>query len=194
MPRKLNVAIDVDNTLTNTEEYLQPYLAEYFGVELSWIQAQGISSERMPEMWERRRIAFGRAYFDRVIPDTPFKPDAAWGVNALRACGHRIVIITARTPAIYTDPYATTAEELRRGGIVYDKLICATDKAAACRTERIDVLIDDHPDNCRAVAAAGIAVIQMAGWVFPDEGLPWPRVRNWAEAAEAVARLASEKG
>ena len=38
MKRMLNIAIDIDDTLTNTAEYLQPYIAEYFGVELAEVQ------------------------------------------------------------------------------------------------------------------------------------------------------------
>lgn len=90
MSRKLNIAIDIDDTLTETATYLQPYIAEYFGVSLSEVREKGISYESLPEPWKKDAIAFMKAYFDRVIPYTPFKPDAAWGVNALRAAGHRI--------------------------------------------------------------------------------------------------------
>lgn len=95
MSSKLNIAIDIDDTLTDTATYLQPYIAEYFGAELSEVREKGISYEKLPEPWKKDTIAFMKAYFDRVIPYTPFKPDAAWGVNTLRAAGHRIVIIPA---------------------------------------------------------------------------------------------------
>lgn len=193
MSRKLNIAIDIDDTLTDTATYLQPYIAEYFGAELSEVREKGISYEKLPEPWKKDTVAFMKAYFDRVIPYTPFKPDAAWGVNALRAAGHRIVIITARSTAFYTDPYATTVEELRRGGIAYDKLICTQDKASACLEEQIDVLIDDHPRNCEAVAAVGIEVINMLSWAHGDTQMPYLRIANWKEAVEAIARLQQTK-
>ena len=192
MSRKLNIAVDIDDTLTDTATYLQPYIAEYFGADLAEIREKGISYEKLPEPWKKDTVAFMKAYFDRVIPYTPFKPDAAWGVNALRALGHRIVIITARSTAFYTDPYATTEEELRRGGIVYDKLICSANKASACLEEQIDVLIDDHPRNCNAVAAVGVTVINMLSWAHQDTQMPCTRVKNWAEAVEAVEKISAE--
>lgn len=194
MKRSLNIAIDIDDTLTNTAEYLQPYIAEYFGMELAEVQEKGISYENLPDPWKKDAVAFMKTYFDRVIPNTPFKPDAAWGVNVLREQGHRIVIITARTTAFYSDPYATTKAELSRGGIVYDKLICTTDKATACKEEQIDVLIDDHPKNCDAVLAVGIAVINMLNWFYQDVQMSYPRVKNWAEAVAEVEKICAENG
>lgn len=190
MSRKLNIAIDIDDTLADTSDYLQPYIAEYFGVPLS--EVQGVAYEKLPEPWRKDTVAFLKAYVDRVIPFTPFKPDAAWGVNALRARGHRIVIITSRSTDFYTDPYATTTEELCRGGIVYDKLICSTDKASACLQENIDVLIDDHPGNCDAVAKVGVQAINMLSWVYRDVQMPHVRVQSWAEAVEAVDRISGD--
>lgn len=66
----------------------------------------------------------------------------------MRELGHRIVIITACTEKLYTEPYKTTIEGLQKGGIVYDKLICTLEKAEACVAEHIDILIDDSIQNC----------------------------------------------
>lgn len=62
------------------------------------------------------------------------------------------MIITARTDALYTDPYQTTEQELANGGICYDKLICTFDKAKACVEEEISVLIDDSLTHCDAAS------------------------------------------
>ena len=131
-------------------------LAEYFGVDEAELWERNISVDNLPYPWKKELFNFCRVYSDRVVPDTPFKPDAVWAVDELRSRGHRIVIITARTTSHYTDPYATSAEELKRAGIHYDKLICATDKADACVEENIDVLIDDYIPNCDAAAEKGI--------------------------------------
>lgn len=114
-------------------------------------------------------------------------------LERMRAAGHRIVIITARSTAFYMDPYKTTEEELRRGGIAYDKLICTQEKASACLEEQIDVLIDDHPRNCETVAAVGVEVINMLSWAHRDTQMPYPRVANWKEAVEAIIRLQQTK-
>jgi len=54
------------------------------------------------------------------------------------------------------------------------------------------VLIDDHPRNCDAVAAAGVSVINMLSWVYRDVQMPHPRVANWKEAVDMVERISDE--
>ena len=186
MNRSLNIAIDVDDTLAMTFEHMQPYVAEYFGVDVEELRRNNISYENLPESWQDKRLDFNKRYLEHVVVDTPCKPDAVWAVNTLRARGHRVIVMTARTTKFYTDPHATTKEQLRRSGIVYDKLLCTKDKASACREEKIDVLIDDFPHNCATVAAAGVKVINMISSVFPDVLAPYPRVHNWKEAVDAI--------
>lgn len=185
----MNIAVDIDDTLTDSFDYFLPFVAEYFGAEEEELRQKNISYSNLPAEWKRREADFGKAYFDRVVADTPFKPDAAWGIGKLRALGHRIVIITGRTTDFYTDPYRTTEEKLRRGGIVYDKLICTLDKAEACRAEKISVLVDDLPANCTAALEAGISAL-----LFDSKGNrgatdSLPRVADWSEAVEAIERM-----
>ena len=185
----MNIAIDIDDTLAQTFEYFVPFVAEYFGVDEAELWERNISVDNLPYPWSKELLPFCRHYSDRVVPDTPFKPDAVWAVDELRSRGHKIVIITARTTSHYTDPYATSAEELKRAGIHYDKLICATDKASACMEENIDVLIDDYIPNCDAAAKKGIAVINMVNRLNRDEQTSHPRVESWREAVDAVIQL-----
>ena len=142
----------------------------------------------LPEEWKDRELDFCRKYYDRIVADTPFKPDAASGIRRLRELGHRIVIITGRTADFYTDPYKTTGEELSRGGIVYDKLICTLDKAAACVRENISVLVDDIPGNCSAAAEKGIKAILFDSRANRDAITEFPRVENWTDAVETILK------
>ena len=186
----MNIAIDIDDTLTESFDYFLPFVAEYFGADAVELRARNISYGNLPEAWKKDETGFCRAYYDRVAADTPFKPDAAWGVNRLRELGHKIVIITGRTDAFYTDPYKTTMEELRNGGIVYDKLICTLDKASACVAENISVLIDDMPSNCESVMRRGIPALLFTSKANQDIQAACPRVDNWAAAVDAVMQMA----
>lgn len=185
----MNIAIDIDDTLTESFDYFLPFVAEYFGADADALRARHISYGNLPAAWKQDEIAFARAYYDRLSAQTPFKPDAARGVAQLRALGHRIVIITGRNDALYSDPYKTTREELANGGIVYDKLICTLDKASACAAEAIDVLIDDLPANCQSVAARGIPALLFSSKANQDEQTEQLRVENWTEALAAVAQI-----
>ena len=79
----MNIAIDIDDTLTESFDYFLPFVAEYFGADAEELRNQNISYSNLPREWKAEEISFGKAYYDRVVADTPFKADAAWGVNRL---------------------------------------------------------------------------------------------------------------
>ena len=185
----MNIAIDIDDTLADTFDYYIPFIAEFFGADENELRAKNISYNTLPPEWQAQEHELGMAYDDQYIPDTPFKPGAAEGINALRAMGHKIFIITARCEQTYHDPVGTTEKELKNGKIVYDKLICTLNKAAACTAEKIDVLIDDYPANCLAVAAVGVRPIVFASKAYPNPPNEFPLVHSWTEAVEQVKRL-----
>ena len=155
----MNIAIDIDDTLTDTFEYLMPFVAEFYEKDLEELQRNNISYSNIPMEWRRYEWDLEKSYYDKVVVRTPFKKEAARYVNLLHQMGHKIVIITGRTKTFYTDPYATTEEELKNGNIVYDRLICTLDKNQACLDEQIDVMIDDLISNCDSVASVKITPI-----------------------------------
>ncbi len=185
----MNIALDIDDTLTETFEHFLPFVAEYFDADINDLREKNISYSNLPPEWKPYEIPFYNAYCDKYAASTPFKPAAADAVATLRKQGHRIIIITGRTTDFYTDPYQTTVEELANGGIVYDKLICTLDKANACITENISLLIDDLPSNCRAAASAGIPALLFTSKANKDEETEFVRVADWAEALETIARI-----
>ena len=185
----MNIAIDIDDTLTESFDYFQPFVAEYFGADVEEVRRRNISYGNLPPEWKDRELDFCRAYYDRVVVDTTFKSDARWGVEKLRGMGHRIVIITARTPDFYTDPYLTTRQELAKGGISYDNLICTLDKGTACAQEGINLLVDDSPANCAAAAERGVPAILFTSKANRDLDVPFPRVSDWVEAVDMIAKI-----
>ena len=185
----MNIAIDIDDTLTESFDYFQPCVAEYFGVDLEELRRKEISYGNLPPEWKDRELDFCRNYYDRLAADTPFKSDAAWGVAQLREMGHKITIITARTTDFYTDPLDTSARELAKGGILYDRLICTLDKGNACREEGINLLIDDMPHNCDAAVSHGCQALLFTGAGNRNIQTIHPRVENWKEVVETVERM-----
>ena len=183
------IGIDIDDTLTDTFDYMLPCVAEYFGVDAEELRRRNISYNNLPEEWKEEEFKICKKYCDSIIEDTPFKSDSAWAVQKLREQGHKIVIITARTTEFYTDPYKTTINELAKGGIVYDKLICTFDKASACAAENVSVFIDDTISHCEAVSQIGIPVLVMNSKVNKDMETKFDRVFNWSEALEKIAAI-----
>ena len=161
MSRKLNIAIDIDDTLADTTDYLQPYIAEYFGAALSDVQEQGIAYEKLPEPWRKDTVAFLKAYVDRVIPFTPFKPDAAWGVNALRAVMHGGTGLNTLTSAYssahglgtaWREAYSRTLEQLH--------------------ALSADVVLGNHPNQTCTFEKAAAKTGEYNPFIDPTE---WPR-------------------
>ena len=185
----MNVACDIDDTLTESFDYFQPYVAEFFRADLNVLREKKISYVNLPEEWKDREIAFYRAYFDKIVPDTVFKPGAAESIAKLKKEGHKIFIITARSKTFYTDPYYTTEKELSNGGIIYDKLICTFDKADACVKENISVLVDDYPDNCIAANRKGIPALLFTSKANESFACENRRVSDWKEALSALEQI-----
>ena len=91
----MNIAIDIDDTLTESFDYFLPYVAEYFDVDEETLRKQNISYSNLPKEWKKDEIGFCRAFYDRIVPGSPFKQDAAWG-------GEK----TARVRTSYCDYYS----------------------------------------------------------------------------------------
>ena len=185
----MNIACDIDDTLTESFDYFQPYVAEFFHADLNDLRKKNISYINLPDEWKDREIPFYRAYFDKIVPDTTFKAGAAEAIARLKKEGHKIFIVTARTKDFYTDPYYTSAKELVNGGISYDKLICTFDKADACVKEGISVLIDDFPANCAAVNERGIPALLFTSKANEACVCENRRVSSWKEAVVAVDQI-----
>lgn len=185
----MNIAIDIDDTLTESFDYFIPYVAEYFDADVEELRKKNISYSNLPEEWKKHEVEFGKKYYDHVVADTPFKKDASYVVKKLHELGHKIIIITGRTDAFYTDPYKTTMQELKNGNIYYDKLICTLDKSSACIAENISILIDDLPANCKDAMQHGIQVLLFTSKGNRDADTDLVRVENWLEAFSVLKQI-----
>lgn len=159
----MRIGIDIDDTIMDTFDYMVPFVAEYFGLDPDEMRKNDISYSTLPDGLREREFEFGRKYYDKVVPDTPVKTGAAEHIKKLHDAGHFICIITARDERLYSDAFKTTSEQLKKSGIVYDKLVCAYDKAEVCERECIDIFIDDFLKNCENVAAKGIRAVLFRG-------------------------------
>lgn len=185
----MNIAIDIDDTLTESFDYFLPFVAEYFGVSEDELREKNISYSNLPSEWKAKEIDFAKTYYDRVVAKTTFKDDAAWGIAKLKELGHNIIIITGRTEAFYTDPYLTTEEELKNGGIIYDKLICTLDKKSACKQEKVLVLVDDLVANCKSALEEGVVPILFTSKANASENTGYTRVNNWTDVVNAISYI-----
>ena len=184
--KRLRIGVDIDDTMADTFDYVIPYIAEFFGVDINYLKDNNISYSNLPKEMKERESEFAKKYYDRVIPNTPFKPKVAQYIDKIRDLGHKIIVITVRDKTLYTDEYKTTIEELNKNKIHYDKLICDFDKAKVCKSEKIDLFIDDSIENCKKVKELGIETILFDNKSNIKERTDLERVNNWKDIYEKI--------
>ena len=185
----MRIRIDIDDTMADTFDYLMPYIAEFYNIDIQYLKNNNISYSNLPEDMKKRELEFAKQYYDRVIPNTPFKPDVAEYIDKIKDLGNEIIIITARNKTLYTDEYKTTIKELEKHNIHYDKLICDFDKAKVCKNEKIDVFIDDSIANCSKVNALGIETIVFNSKSNINDETNLCRIDNWKDIYNKVMIL-----
>ena len=177
----MRIGIDIDDTMTNTFDYLMPYISDFFKVDIKFFKKNNISYNNLPEKLKVRGLDFAKKYYDDIIVDTPFKPGVDEYIRKIKELGNEIIIITARDNTLYKDEYKTTIRELKNNNIIYDKLICDFDKAKVCKEEKIDLFIDDSVKNCNEVNNIGIKTILFNSKANIDENTILDRVNSWDE-------------
>lgn len=184
----MKIGIDIDDTMTNTFDYLVPYISEFFGMDIEFLKNHNISYNTLPKEMKKRELAFAKKYYDIVIPNTPFKNEVSDYIKKIKSLGHQIIIITARNKSLYTDEYKTTIKELKNNNIIYDKLICDFDKAKICQEEKIDLFIDDSITNCNNVKQLGIKTILFNSKSNISIQTDFDRVNSWLEVYEIIKK------
>lgn len=92
--------------------------------------------------------------------------------SALRAAGHRVIVLTYRNP----DWVAATEAKLKEWGIAFDELVIApslTSKGALCASLDVDLFFDDQ-DECIADVPESVLVCKVRnGGNFNFEDRRW---------------------
>lgn len=185
----MKMGIDIDDTMADTFDYLMPYIAEFFNVDIKYLKDNNISYSNLPKEMKEREFEFAKKYYNKVIPNTPFKAKVAEYIDKIKDLGHKVIVITARDKTLYTDEYKTTIEELKNNNIHYDKLICDFDKANVCKNEKIDLFIDDSITNCNKVNELGIETILFSSKTNIRDKNTFYRVNDWKEIYEKIRKI-----
>lgn len=175
----MNIGIDIDDTITDTFDFLIPYVAEYFSLDVNYLKENNISYNNLPIEYKHREKDFGLSVFGKILLDVPVKKDAVKFINKLRDKGNRIIIITARDKSIFTDPDGITRRQIEKLGINYDKIICTFDKKQACLDENINILIDDSINTLESVKDVVEDICLFNSKSNINKNVPIKRFDNW---------------
>ena len=180
--KTLRIAVDIDDTITETFEYMMPYVAEFYHVELEYLKKNNISTSSLTDDMREKQAEFMNTYFESALLNVPIKEGAVFYLKKLKALGHKIFIVTARCENMCRGAYEKTKEFLEQNQIPFDELINDYEKAKVCKEKKIDILIDDSVYNCEMVQNEGIPVLLFDCKSNENETVEEiPRVYNWEE-------------
>ena len=183
----MKIGIDIDDTITDTWEYIIPIYSKIFNKSIDEIKKgepyfysiedTGISLASYFKMLN--------PYFEKIIPNVPLKKDAKEVINKLHSEGHQIIFITARGK-MYHDEYKISADYLKKHNIYYDKLITNSQaKDKTCQEEQIDLFIDDNIKHCQSVSNIGKEVLMFENYYNKDYSNV-KHVKTWKEIYEYI--------
>lgn len=183
----MNIGIDIDDTITETSEFLMPYVAKYFSIDIDYLKKNNICYNNLPEEYKEREVEFGKSTFGKVLLDVKLKQNAKETIDKLKEEGNRIIIITARDKTIYDDPFGFTSKQLEKLGIKYDKLVCSFNKKQICIDEKIDFFIDDSVENLNKVEGSVDKVLLFNSRTNIGEANHFTRVNSWKEIYKYIS-------
>jgi len=159
----MRIGIDLDDTICKTTEIIHNRIDQF------------ASKHRLNPLDVMNDEYLKQEFFDEYLEDiytnVEVKKNVVDVLRRLRSKGHKIYIITARnniSSKNVTDVEKLTLDWLKKNNIEIDEIIISAfgdGKASACRTHKIDLMIEDNPYNFRIISQTGTTCL-----LFDDHG------------------------
>ena len=171
----MRIGIDVDNTMTNTFEYLLDLKEKYLP-----------NMEDDYHNWDTDiKDEFLEEHIEEIWKNCTLKDNCKEIIAKLRSLGHEIIIISYRQNIYNQNSFEILDEYLKKNNIEVDELyVGITEKGEFCEACLIDLFIDDKLENLDAVSDKGIDVIQFYN-KFEKTG-KYQVVKTWNELYELI--------
>ncbi len=189
----MRIGIDLDDTITKTDEILFKYAKIYneeekilFNInreEWNLTKAFGWNEENIKEFFSK--------YLKSIYEKAEIKENAKEKINALKNDGNKIIIITARDTKSLKEVHEVCKDWLINNKINVDKIVVdGENKAQKCLENKIDIFIDDNICNCENVYNnLKIPVLLMNSRYNKDYQNPKiKRVYNWNEIYNEICK------
>ncbi|MDP4088502.1 MAG: hypothetical protein Q8930_04410 [Bacillota bacterium] len=144
------LGLDIDGCINDFSSLIYRY-ASFFSESHGIIKEIDMSDyliERYFGWSEYMNNEFWTKNYKHALTNTVPLPCAVEVISRLKGENVEIDIITARREGLRE----ITINWLNRHGIPFDKLIMSREKAKACIESRIDLMIEDEPENCEAIS------------------------------------------
>ena len=197
--KKVNIGIDIDDTLTDIRDKLRESALEYAkklgkSINLEYIEDKNngnVYQQKYGFTYEELKY-FLKNIQEEITKEAKPRKYVVEIIKKLRTEGHKIYIITARDDEFHDDPYLLSKNWLDKNNIKYDKLIVnAREKGTVCKNENIDLFIDDQLNNCLDVVKEGIKVIRISNENCNNNNIV--DLNNWTKIYEYIGELEETK-
>lgn len=187
----MNIAIDIDDTLTDINEEMFRRAKEYDKTlrNKGIIYPERFYAAQVFDWNEEEKEYYLKNIRKDVVLSAHAREDAIDVLNEFKNLGYKIYIITSRSKRYYDNPYQDTYDWLVRENIPFDKLIVsALDKGLVCKNENIDLFIDDQVKNCYLVKNQGIKTLLFDIGIEQKGIEQFETVKSWKEIREKVIK------
>ena len=189
----MRIGIDLDDTITKTDEILFKYAKIYNEEEkiLFNINREEWNLTKAFGWNEENIKGFFSKYLKSIYEKAEIKENAKERINKLKDDGNEIIIITARDTKSLKEVHEVCKDWLINNKINVDKIVVdGEDKAQKCLENKIDIFIDDNICNCENVYNnLKIPVLLMNSRYNKDYQNPKiKRVYNWNEIYNEICK------
>lgn len=174
------VGVDLDNTITNTNEKILEYQEKF-------MKEEKISSNML---WNdvSYKEKFFNLYLRQIYNEVDIKDNVVEVLNNLRMGNNKIYIITARSDLFVSGMYNLVDNYLIRNNIKVDKIfVDGKDKVDVCIDNDVDIMIEDNRYNYDRLVSNNIKTIL---YDEHNENLDVEhRVSSWKELEYLIYRM-----
>lgn len=178
----MRIGIDLDDTLTKTNEIFSKYLKKYR--RLHHLNRFSKELQLSMEEWTK----FLEEYGEVIYREVKEKPGALSVLKKWRKEGHEIYIITARSEIDCPHMEEYTRSYLEVKGIDYQEIVFGSkNKYQDAKSFRLDVFIDDRESVLDAFPPKDFYLIRMVK--SKNEYSKYHKVTSWKEIDQLVDKL-----
>ncbi len=156
----MKIAIDIDDTLTNTKdnqiklwkEYIKSNPNPDYNEQLPHNINEFDAGEYISIFWN--------TYREQLSFESTYKQDTSTIIDTLKEDGHQVSIVTSRPDDRYTNLKERISKALKENNInIEDIHTNARDKGSYCKEHNFDLLIDDNIKQIESAKAHGLQAI-----------------------------------
>ena len=190
----MKIAIDIDDTLSIVDRAgrVGAYIARK-GLPFKLVDPHANKLMEMFDWTVPDVIEFVRGEGIATFTEAEARKGAREILTGLRAAGHEVVILTARSTALFTNPEKVSRDWLEKRRIPYDEIVTGvtlSEKGKYCKENGISILVDDDIEACLAAQALGVnAVLAVRECSRARASEVRYGGESWAQIGAVLARL-----